>query len=620
MSVCLNTNMLYFIDGAGIEIPVDYEIIKKWSNVIAAMEWDDKDSKEIKLLSIYNYSSLMVSEHLEKMISKLSINSVGTLREPTSKCGITRVPGNINNLEIYLLLSVYLGLQMYTDEIIFTLNRYDVNINTEIDIYVRLYDTVLRHQRQHCLNNLFIILKDRDDIYPLKHTLLLILNKIVNNLTFNEYDRYMLAVKYALTLPTITKITARRLYTKGIVTDIINNEIPLIEGTKTVIANCITTESRAVRVGVESDPNLGLFWFYCKDAFTSLSPVINLGIVEVNEKKYNVVTKINLFSVRNLQEGSCVDVQKRKHVTGAGYLAYLMDTPHSQDNSLEDVKMMDMDCHYNSAKTNMMTKEDHLFRHWLDHRGMLTDVESELLHEFATIQVDVAPYYKDLQTCIRVGKRVSTWYRKKIQYYSTPRIVDLERNRDKLRHNFFFGPEVYGGVVMILKACVVTVDGDDVVIDTDCYGYGTAGVAPNLQIPYHTYDVPTTGPTFVDIIKDLPVYEIKDYSHNTYKESIIQFDMSPYDERIYEPNTLPIMVSLYKAGLTIHFHIKRYVITESTLNNGIKGRSQLRLIDESTIVDTKLLKIKNGDGTSTQQIIAYPSLNSKIYVKKDIKL
>jgi hypothetical protein len=667
MSLDNDSNVLYFI-GEDVKIDVDYDIISKWSDVIREIKWDKGQVKEFNLLTVPGYSKEIVIEHLQNILSKLHIDSVESLREPTQAFGMMKIPGNISNLYIYLLLSVQLGLNPYIDELTFILNRYQLNINTELELYVDIYERILRHQYFEYLQNIFNILtfpffekEEKERKYPLTPIFKTVLQRIIVETRLKEYERYMLAYNYDLPLPEIGIITGRRLYNEGIVTPVIGDEIPLIEGTKDVIVDSLRRGSRAVRIGVESDRNKGLFWLYC-DRMVSRNKgkysnhnILTVGSVTIDNKKYNLkIKKAIPFSLHDLETGYSIGggTNKHKYIQAASYLRCIRPIFY------EVSKNMNVRNYLNSLEMRMLTKMDNQFRQWLGHRDMLTESEEILLQESLSIQneyeqrdkvnpfskgivfpetpdVFTDDYYHKLNQMftpedISLHRRTVEFFKKKKEYYSTEEVIKFEESRQSLRDNFFFNGEVYGGIVIVLKAFVISLEGSNIIIDPTCYGYEpSSSLRPWF---YHTHVIPSPKLSFIDIVNTLPKYKIDVYNidlvnriNQSKQVRHINFDLISYRDSIYEPNSLVVFISINENNVTeplnIIKHKSIYPLHDPIIEIMERKAETFRLVDESTIPNLDEVKNENdiNFGTHKMLTLAYPSDNPKIYVQAGIE-
>jgi hypothetical protein len=643
-----------FINTSNIRIHVDCDTITKWANTIAAIKWDTNESKEIQILSIPQFSEDIVTSHLNYIISALKLDVVGTLTVPTNIFDTYRVPGNIANLKIYLLLSLWLGITAYIDEIILTLRYYNINIHTELEMYVNIYKSILQHRRLDSLYNIMRIVCQPVIIYPLTQTFLSVLMDIIAESQLDEYERCLLALKYNLKLPTMTIITARRLYNQGISTHTIQNEIALIEGTKTVIIDSIRRGSQAIRIGIESAPNRGLFWFYCDsitptdedntipddddDSTTSEEgyndPDINVGKIIISNKKYNIIIpKENINTVCNLQQEKPLNDIQWRHKGIHSYFRFIKGqfNHNFATNRTEPLNNYnEITNHYNSRQVFEITKMDNKFRKWLNYYGMLTDTEVKILNESLLIekyhearyQLQRGPISFEISTSdtnlklnhqedIDLYNRTVKVYTWKIEYYSKPEMERLEITRQSFRENFLNGPHFYGGMVVVCHTFIPTLKGDDIFIDTNCYRNNSYN-----EIYHSPHPLPQVL-TFKSMVESLPVYII---CTSVLDAFIITSSISIgiYFQDMYEPNTIPIVFmhdEYNDRQFSLRYYSKKYD------DNGQLQHDILRLIDESLIPNIDEVKAESNIYTSTHKVLtlAYPFQSPCIYVKSDLQ-
>jgi hypothetical protein len=621
---------LFFVGTPDIKIEVDYNVICKWSDVIDSIKWDHGEIKEVKITSISEYPLPIVASHLKYMVSKLTLYNVGTLKEPTSYPDFTRVSGNIANLKIYLVLCLWLNFEKYTEEVISTLGNYTININDELEVYTGIYDTLLIYNREG-LKNIFRSLSESNQTYSLTPILREVLSRLIKNTQFNEYDRYMLALKYKLDVPNITTVTGRRLYGEGIITDVIWEEIPLIEETKQVISTSIMNNSRAVRVALEETPNKGLFWLYChKYTFSDEKRStycgeynIHCGTIIINGKTYNLVVPNEfLFSISDLQSGVSPNSDSSKtfiHVDSHRYFSYLKNVGISEAFSRPS-NIMDYYDHYTSKQIQEVTKLDNKFRHWLNERGMLSDTEIKILNKSISIQNELDMINQNSPDD-RLFQQLLELFEQKINYYSQDDIVALETRRQQLRYNFFFNSQNYGGLVIVTKTLSVKIREDNIILSIDPYQI--------KNFIYHTYILPPLT-NFWDIIHSLPVITVESRRsiQSTFQESI-RFHLTPYKPGVYEPNSLVVTFSIdvfeiWKGDFQIFdFDIdgENYNNDGSIADNNYFATKTFRLIDESTIPNIEEVRFKSNinNGTSKVLILAYPFKSPLVYFKAGIE-
>jgi hypothetical protein len=607
MSILIQENdMLYFVNVPNIRIGIKHDIISKWSQIVQNIKWDDGDERQIQIPSISSYSSQTVEQHLEHILSNLNIDTVGTLRQPTQHFGITRVLGNISNLDIYLQLCLWLDITSYVEEIIHTLKYYNLAGN-ELESYINIYDGILRYHRNDCLDCIYNFLLSKDVVYTVTPIVKPILDQIINTLKFNEYNRYKLALKYGLHPPHIGIITGRRLYTEGIVTSVIENEIPLIEGTKQVIAHSIINKSQAIRVGRQCDPNKGLFWLYVNNK-NDRSSYFGVGDLIIKDTKYNLILhNSGLMPIENLQKG----------ITSSFYIFFQSSLEYFGDMKENLSKSMYLLIGIKNFFTRMqqISEVDNQFRTFLACKGMLTDVEVQILNESLVLQDkfkkdNMSQSTSNIKIDMQTYNKIIALFTTKIEYYSTNEMKNVEQGRHQLRCDFFNRQEQYAGLLVVAKIMKVVPqdNNNNIYIYLNCY-YGQ-----HDSRVYHTYTPVISTLSFVNIVSSLPVHTVTSYYDLQNRILMnIQADIPFYNKS--SGDTFPI---LFQINPSLESDEN---ITVCKYNPGIHSQDDkiFRIIDESSIANVEDVKSKSNVYTAKSKplMLAYPSNNPLVYLTSD---
>jgi hypothetical protein len=640
--------ILFFVDktDTSIRIPIKYSLIKKWSTLIDTIEWKNTECKEVQLPIIPNLKTEETVTHLKCFLLKLTSEKVTpTLRTSFSWCGLPCVPGTIQDLHYQLLISLYLDVPVFTQEIIDTLNCFRVNVSTDLKTYVLIYGTILRDQNS--IQKYLLNLKDRflsSPIQPMSEEIQDILTKIIHNLKDHIYDRFYLTRMYDLPFPPVPDscddFVARRLYlfTDGMtLLPEIEHELLLIKSTKRSIIETIQKYGSAVRVAQDADPNLGCFWFYCGDCKDGL---VNVGSVTIDDRQYEICIE-NCYlssrhqdfdtdctpSVYNLLSEEVFDVN---YVSSAVYLSFLKNV----SERISGYNMTPTLFHQFLKQVNEIEFHDKNFRSWLHDRDMLGNEEINFLHrhhlnkeaqkqlDTLTHQVskigsdqinedlvhspgdglnhpDLPNMYDTEEPGLSVDDKNARIYNlflretavckqrridlhmHQLAYYSQPSIIKLELERDTFRSNFLAKTNRYEGIVVM----------------SQIYTLDSTTYPGRILVNFDTSCIDSTWFNQKRVIQRTNLKPIIGDTESSQIIHSLGIDFN-YD---YRPNVFPFMMPFMDFRRSADIHYRGF---------------DFEVIDPSTIPNIEDVKTSSHPANTTKvTLMAYPHDNPVIYFK-----
>jgi hypothetical protein len=514
-------SILYFVIN-DVKIPVDYNTIKTYSNLVEVISEDDPNAREVVIPNFKEYRNEDIIAHLGAILDKLGKTmkvDTGTFSNDDLEIGIHKVPGSLDNLIIWLLLTNWLDIRPLFQEIVDTLLMYTPLVDN-ISKYLNISESILRSPEIETKFQKRVLDFLLDNNQPLLDpNINMIMNKIINNVNLDLYSRHVLAIKYSLygiTSPKdeVDEIVARRLYNLniGINLQIIKDEIPRIEKTKKVIADSISKYGLAIRVSpsinaskyiggikINEKPDPDFFWFYIQRKHHNK---VYVGDVTVNNTVYKIYLQVrHLYTIDEFKSNELI--QHNVDYTDLEMYQTIYD-----DDELKIIS--ENDNGYN--KFILFQREDTKYRQWLDTMGMLSDFEKSMLPlrieaisyllYLTSLQAKIDNLFHDIENydgydsdsdydennndhvelkrmkdelrnvmdehngqSVKIKDKVVAIYNAEKAFYFSEDGKKLEEARQSFRIKFFEGETLYAGEVAIFDFFeVLEITNDEIVI------------------------------------------------------------------------------------------------------------------------------------------------------------
>jgi hypothetical protein len=530
---------IYFVDeSTGIQIEANYQLVKKWSNLINTIQWAPNEVKKLTIPHLSKYQQSDTNKYLNYIIDRLH-QPTPTLRVAINSYtpGLKTVTGNIFSLQLYLILCLRLQINILIDEIAETISSYIPSLD-EVVIYYDIYTGILISDKVNGLTKLIITLSTFTPFVINSYSLKTIIQNLISDESLPLYNRYLLTFQCSLPPPKdmIDAMTARRLYsiTEGVICPpSIQLEIAYIEKSKRHLIKIFdkyindsideflvdstvdeesTNRTQDLSIETNSLSESKLNFFYV-NGITSDNK-IDLGTVNVHNKIYYV--KLNtdkLFTKDNLN----YYFEKSTPLTLLNRFEYLKNDyqkilgkiirldhhiiMHSNDNYL----FFDYFQH--------IYHEDTRYREYLRKKGRLSEKEISFLERRrAESVIDLSVIKLRLLDNLDLDERTAVrnlyiysivnltqLIDEEYSYYQSVEGEVLEELRVHDRLNFFSSWDRYGGLVVILKDYnILSVEGSQITLNL-----------VSLKMPYHTtvLNLISTDVSDEEIIARLPTFQ-----------------------------------------------------------------------------------------------------------------
>jgi hypothetical protein len=646
------------------KISVKYQTFIKHSKYAEAIKWDTNEDKIIPLPVVDGYTELQVGEHLNFLLFQLQADIPTLLNFDNPLLPeVKQVSGNLPNLKLYLIVSLKLDIDIFVNELIYTLKSY-IPVEEEYENYMSIYLDILRPYRLDGLKRLATIILNHPQRFDNIFKVSSIVKKLLQNKELPCFDRCMLAFRFSLSAPEdVDPVTARQVYiaTKHIVIlPIIEDEIDLITATNAAVIESITTYDTALRIPLEESPNGGLFYFYVHD-IDSQTRNINVGTVTLPSDDKTVSPPDNDGTVPSLSGGDVYTVQIEKDdlITVDQFKVY--NSIGSQDTI--NVPILSNQRYHTAYEYNMNyhgrinehthlfldQQEDTLYRQYLLSLGRLTDQEIAFLHKRLEIKKQLP-----LNTQIKDNKGPSHWSDKitgkseeqlgysfvnthydmfmslineEMIYYSSEEGKKIEDYRRDVRRDFFLNMNRYGGLVAVMtfySVASISSTNKTIVLSRRLTPGCSRDVSSTL---YHTPLIPKNRHVDRSLFNwrsSFPTYKYISSNIIHHDNSKVVFDVSTMTlstgESQLEPNTLLIVSSTEFDG-PLHFIEEHLLYLDTGFSDVVDPPWQtLSIVDPSTL--SNIDDIKRGSdpamAATKPLILAHPYMQPLFYIKTGI--
>jgi hypothetical protein len=363
--------------GTQQEISIPYDIIKVHSSLIAALEEIDPTNRTIVLPTFNVYTEEEVMAALQFILGVIASNpDKPTLKSAVKSTnplyyGVTRVADDFDQLVLKFHVANQLQMDVFTDEIIDTLSVYIPKIY-EIETYMWI-GTIARNGNTLIKFGHNVIQVFKNIVTGPDDSNIAILTQLIQNSKLDIVKRYELAVQYALynipfpkDIPEV--VSARRIWLRlGMVTSPIEYEVQLIQATKEHIQDTSENFKETVRIARDGKCGInthGYFWFYVtnvtnvteREDSDGNSPDINLGKVNIYGQSRDIHIRDIMYDIQS--------IDTRIHIVGMN----------------ENIHEFKVEENIKSALNLVLSlQRDSTFLHYLDSKGMLSDIERNFL-------------------------------------------------------------------------------------------------------------------------------------------------------------------------------------------------------------------------------------------------